>query len=268
MIRIHRGREPATLPPIRRSELTRVRTLAKAGSLNSRTIGSKYTVVRDDLCSAQHSKCSYCERNNLEPAFLPVEHFRPKLQAMRADGTSDDGYWWLAWTWRNLLFSCQPCNTSFKGVQFPLDSGSGVLIPEQRPPGAERPLLIDPAGEDPIAHIKFTFHPGLPKHRWRPLPRSGSRRGGETIRDLGLDRPALLDLYERHVDDHVTPIVNRLTAAIRARNKSLVTTTWTNEVASLLNPNRPFTALSYDAFDYFVSYSIRRTWGFSLPRPK
>ena len=55
---------PATLPPIRRSELTRVRTLAKAGSLNSRTIGSRYTVVRDDLCRAKHSECSYCERNN------------------------------------------------------------------------------------------------------------------------------------------------------------------------------------------------------------
>jgi len=242
--------------------------LANAGKLNSKNIGSRYDEVKEVLCRVQHYKCCYCERDNFEPAFQPVEHYRPKLKAVKGNGYSDDGYWWLAWTWKNLLFSCQLCNTSSKGVKFPLDRGSPVLIPEQQPPGGELPLLVNPAGEDPIAHIRFTFHPGLPKHRWRPLPRNGSHRGHRTIQDLGLDQPALLDLYERHVDDHVTPIVNRLMAAIQQGNKSLVAAIWMNEVHRLLNPQRPFTALSYDSFDHLVPDSMRRKWSRRLPRPR
>ncbi|MFI5458371.1 MAG: hypothetical protein ACHRXM_23320 [Isosphaerales bacterium] len=142
-----------------------------------------------------------------------------------------------------------------------------MLVAEQRPPGAERPLLIDPAGEDPIGHIKFTFFPGLPQRRWRPLPRDGSQRGDRTIRTLGLDRPELLDLYERHVTDYVTPVLSRLNAAILADDGATVRSIWTNEVVGWLNPRRPFTALSYDVFDHYVPYALRRRWRLALPRP-
>src|SRR5438094_4472024 len=137
MIRIHRGREPGELPPIRRDELTRVHPLAGAGSLDATNIGSRYDTVKDDLCRAQHCKCCYCERNNLEAAYLDVEHFRPKLRAHRGEGYPSHGYGWLAWAWKNLMFACQACNRSHKRDQFPLDTGSGVLVAEQQLPGAE-----------------------------------------------------------------------------------------------------------------------------------
>lgn len=182
-------------------------------------------------------------RNNLEPAFLPVEHYRPKLEANRGPGFPSHGYWWLAWTWRNLLFSCQPCNTSHKGIKFPLGPASAALVPEQSPPGTELPLLIDPASEDAISHVKFTHHPNLTRQRWRPLPRNGSAKGHQTIRVLGLDRPMLLDLYDKHVDDHIKPIVNRLNTAILAATGPRIRRIWHDAVEGWLNPGRPFVAL-------------------------
>lgn len=268
MIRIHRGREPGVLPPIRLAELKRIRPLAAAGALNSSNIGRQYDVVRDRLCRVQHNKCCYCERNNLEPAYLPVEHYRPKLRADRGTGLPDHGYWWLSWTWRNLFFSCQPCNSTFKKNHFPLDAGSKALVPEQRPPGAEIPMLIDPAAEDPIAHIKFSFFSGLSHHRWRPLPRNGSPKGDYSIRNLGLGRPELLDLYERHVQEHLDSIVGRLNAAISAGDAAIIDTIWNNEALGWLSPRRPFVALSYDALDHYIPFAVRRHWSLRLHRPK
>lgn len=268
MIRIHRGREPGMLPPIRSAELARVRPLVHAKALDRHNIGTRYDEVKTALQLAQHYKCCYCERNNLEALYLDVEHYRPKLQALRGAGFPDHGYWWLAWNWNNLLFSCQPCNRSFKSANFPLDTGSGVLVAEQQPPGTERPLLIDPAYEDPIGHIKFTLHPNLSHGKWRPLPRNGSPVGNQTIRVLGLDRPGLLDLYDVHVAEHVWPAVNRLDAAMFTTDRAAVAALWKREALGWLRPVRPFTALSYDAFDHYVPFATRRRWGLRLPRPR
>ena len=267
MIRIRRGREPAALRPIRRVELTRTRIHHAAGTLDRNTLGNRYEIVRDNLCILQHYKCCYCERNNFEPSYNDVEHYRPKLSANRGAGFPTHGYWWLAWTWQNLMFACPNCNRSWKNDEFPLATGSIALIPEQRPNGTEIALLLDPCVENPVNHIKFTFHPGLPKNNWRPLPRSGSAKGDNTIRVLKLDRPSLLDLYDSHVNLFLLPILARLNVEIAANNLANVSAIWTNEVMTYLLPGRPFTAISYDAIDHYVPRSLRRRFvlPFSIP---
>jgi uncharacterized protein (TIGR02646 family) len=267
MIRIHRGREPAALRTVRRDELVRIRPLTHVGPPGRDDIGEQYTLVKRDLWNAQHYKCCYCEKQPLEATRNDVEHFRPKTRARRGTGFPDHGYWWLAWTWNNLMFACDRCNRDAKADQFPLDAGSVALVPEEALPGNEHPLLIDPSRENPFRHIQFNLVMINGSPGWRPFPRSGSRKGDETIRVLKLDRPELLDLYGRHVGEYATPVVTKLQAAMNANQGNRVQELWGDEVARLVNPRRPFTALSYDVFDHFFPIVVRRRWGLSLVQP-
>ena len=66
----------------------------------------KYQDVKDALRSLYHGKCAYCETYDPSPH---VEHYRPKR----------GGYYWLAYSWDNLIVSCSQCNTK-KGNKFPI----------------------------------------------------------------------------------------------------------------------------------------------------
>jgi hypothetical protein len=216
---------------------------------------------------AQYHKCCYCETVEREHQ-NDVEHYRPKLRAQRGSGFPGHGYWWLAWTWSNLLFACAPCNRNAKGDQFPLDGGSVALQPEEAPPGQELPLIIDPGRENPVGHIHFRFFTRDNRPGWFPVARGGSRRGVETIRALKLDRPDLLDLYNSHVNEYIMPIVRRLRMAIEASDREKTRNIWQDEVTRWIAPQRPFTALSYDAIDYFFPRSVRRAWRLPLAQPR
>lgn len=66
----------------------------------------KYQDIKEALKSLYHGKCAYCETYDPSPH---VEHYRPKR----------GGYYWLAYSWDNLIISCSQCNTK-KGNQFPI----------------------------------------------------------------------------------------------------------------------------------------------------
>ena len=131
----------------------------------------------------QHGKCAFCESDFDHVSAGDVEHFRPKGRVRQTAGSPPErpGYFWLAYSWDNLFFSCRICNQQFKRELFPLRD------PERRARGpdddiaAEEPLLIDPCRDDPALHL--TFHNeaivGL------------TERGRMTIEVLGLDRDAL-----------------------------------------------------------------------------
>jgi uncharacterized protein (TIGR02646 family) len=124
MIHIQRGAEPAELAAERARELPRVRTIAAARRPTKEDIGDRYKVAHDALWRAQHFKCCYCESRE-QSKRNDVEHFRPKARADRKPGAREDhGYWWMAWTWANLLFACRNCNQPpAKSDQFPLQPG-------------------------------------------------------------------------------------------------------------------------------------------------
>lgn len=61
------------------------------------------------LKSETNNKCAYCEADTAVVAHGDVEHYRPKSV-----------YWWLAYTYDNYLYSCQICNQSYKGNNFPI----------------------------------------------------------------------------------------------------------------------------------------------------
>lgn len=114
MIRIHRGPEPEAIRDERYVRLAQ----AEIANEEKRAITfAGYDVARQKLYEAQNNKCAYCEMQALE-AGLPVEHFRPKNGAVREGGSVDeDRYFWLAWTWENLWFSCGSCNCPARNVE-------------------------------------------------------------------------------------------------------------------------------------------------------
>jgi uncharacterized protein (TIGR02646 family) len=261
VIRIARGPEPAALPPIRSAELSRVRPLASAGWLSSDELGHEYAKVKRELWTQQLMRCCYCE-GQVECDYNDVEHFRPKARADRLNGTHDTGYWWLAWTWENLLFSCAICNRSAKKDMFPLEAGSVPLNPEEPPPGKELPTLIDPCGEDPVASIQFVFDGS----HWQPVGRNGSTRGQRTVELLKLGRPDLLTRYAAHVSDQVKPRTDATHEAIALEDLPRIHTAW-RRVRGLLAPRMPFVALSFDAIGHLVPEDVRARWGLDLPWP-
>ena len=205
MIRIQRGREPGGLSRARDTELKRIRKDRHEHPNEPMKFGDKYkTHAARPLYEAQGHKCCYCEKKLAESKCNDTEHFRPKARARRAHGPPDEGYWWLAWTWDNLLFACRVCNQCCKRDKFPLAEGSTALTPEEQPPGAEQPLLIDPAGEDdPLDLIGYQSIKVRGKSRWIPYARNGDPRAEETIRLLRLDRTELVTTQTEHANSTV-----------------------------------------------------------------
>lgn len=142
--------------------------------------------VKNVLQQAQFDKCCYCEGRFRGLAAGDVEHFRPKAFSQQAQRSARlyPGYYWLAYNWNNLLFSCQTCNRSHKRNLFPLSNPSRRVQKRTHSTSREKPLLIDPSGpDDPRDHIRF----------YQEVPRGVTRRGQTTIELLKLDRSDLND---------------------------------------------------------------------------
>lgn len=265
MIVIGHTPEPTTLAGVRTSELTRVGALVDAGSRPSGDeVGTAYRPMVTELRRMQFEKCCYCEWRE-QGEFNDVEHFRPKAEAIRGPGFPTHGYWWLAWTWRNLLFACARCNRSEKNSEFPLASGSPLLAHPDDPPGLEQALLLDPsAGDSPFDHLRYTSFDEGGKTRWRVDALNGSLQGLETIRVLGLNRDPLMTDYTRHVERRVRPQVGYLNAALATEQPTVITAEWARVTRELLSPWEQFVALAYDALAQFVDPALRARWGLNL----
>jgi uncharacterized protein (TIGR02646 family) len=196
--------------------------------------------VKAALYGAHHGKCCYCEMK-YAPAYLHVEHFRPKSGIRQRRNQKDDhpGYYWLAYVWENLLLACHQCNSVQKKTLFPLAN------PSVRPAGAlshhydislEEPLLIDPATDEPRDHIQFEGS----------SPKGLTPHGRTTIRELGLRKSTIarekrmvkhkhlrmcLGIVEAHQNDPTNPTLRRL--VIQARKDLTVATKPEAEFSSM-----------------------------------
>ncbi len=240
MIRLVRSAEPPALAVARAKYLP----LARAADVDERskllTKGYRDAALVA-LFEMQHNKCCYCEKLEEQAKYRDVEHYRPKSV-----------YWWLTWSWENLLFSCLECNRDGKRDCFPLAVGSTRLVAEDEPPGGEMPLLIDPADVafDPWNEIVFKPVRQHGLERW--LPFGATARGRETIAVCGLDRPRLLDLYRAHVLDVVRPRITPVIEAATREDPRVVTKAWSTARRRLLGAASKFRALSRDAMNQIV----------------
>ena len=143
--------------------------------------GSK--CVKEALRQSQFNKCCYCESRFSSTSSGHVEHFRPKrgVKQYRGDSMEYPGYYWLAYVWENLYYSCEICNRN-KGNLFPLTDNSKRARDHHDNIDLEHPFLVDPGGaEDPRDHIAFR----------REVPVGKTERGCATIKTLYLRRSDL-----------------------------------------------------------------------------
>ena len=151
--------------------------------------------VREPLYNLHKGKCCYCERKRDMKRESDIEHYRPK--AAVTEHPEHPGYWWLAYEWRNYLFSCKRCNQSHKKNHFPLLVGSSRAGSPEDDLADEHPLIINPIDDDP--EIYLTYH-------WRDgggvyVTMTGTdsqQRGMRTIDILGLNEARLME--ERATD--------------------------------------------------------------------
>lgn len=206
MIRIHKPADPPDIlvrrgKPKRRGMSAAVTrnpadylSGARTFEFESAIYGAKS--VKTALKKAQHGKCAFCESKVAHVAYGDVEHFRPKKGYMR-DADSDlerPGYYWLAYEWDNLLFSCQICNQREKRNLFPLADENNRARTHKDDFREESPMFIHPGEEDPSPHVTFKEEVIVPVN--------GSPRGMATINGLGLDR----DKVEERRREELEPI--------------------------------------------------------------
>ncbi len=274
MIRVVRGAEPTELATVRARRLAKLASyLAKPGHTPSADeIGEDYQVAKSALFKAQWFKCAYCELP-INMGWSDVEHFRPKAEADRKPGcTHPHGYWWLAWTWENLLLSCNVCNRPQKdgrgkGVRFPLDHGSVPLTAGQTPPGQEKPLLHDPTEPGALDHIVYRRELRGGETVWVPRARNGSQRGDITIRLCALDLSEKIELYTAHVRDVVSPEADAWNEQHPITSPDTRRQSWIAIERKLYAPSRPFVALSYDALCVLIDDEALVACGAIRTRP-
>jgi len=167
-----------------------------------------HSTVKGVLRSAQHNKCCFCEKDQREEDGT-VEHFRPKMgfKQKRKDKLSKPGYFWLGYTWSNLLFCCKKCNgAGYKANLFPLRPGSSRARTHRDDINLEDPYLIDPATIDPKDHIYFE----------NEFVKSITEYGRETIKIVGLDRPDLNDFRKELIQDIKSRIIIIMASAFHS----------------------------------------------------
>lgn len=132
-----------------------------------------WTEIKEELAKLSHGKCWYCETKDIRSDYH-VDHFRPKNSVKDSD--HHQGYWWLAFSWKNYRYSCTFCNCHRKDREsgsiggkedyFPLLDESNRCFNRSDDLNKERPLLIDPVNpfdpcliiflQDGNAHWKYS----------------------------------------------------------------------------------------------------------------
>jgi uncharacterized protein (TIGR02646 family) len=250
MIRIQRGPEPSALTALRTAKLHILRNLGREPTSSDIT---GYGIVGDVLWRAQHCKCCYCE-HRIPKSFNDVEHYRPKSKANRAPGCMlTHGYWWLAYSWENLLYSCPSCNRSNKNANFPTRLGSVSLVAETQPfDGQEIPLLIDPAETtiNPVDHIQYVPIKLGFLVQWIATSRNGSIQGAHSVQCYGLNDQEKIELRGLHVDT-IKPFIDSLLIHLNCKNVVSA-----NEqyflILSFLHSRCSYICLTFDALHHYV----------------
>ena len=119
--------------------------------------------LKEHLKAVFKRKCAYCEAHFDHVDFGDVEHYRPKKRLDEIDEQGNHelvdghrGYFWLAYSPRNLLPSCKLCNgPGGKMNLFPLEDPTKRVF---RPGGRlreESPLLLNPYKHYPEEDLEF-----------------------------------------------------------------------------------------------------------------
>lgn len=157
--------------------------------------------LKPELEKLFYNKCWYSEAREIVSDYH-VDHFRPKNNVKNYKTNKDErqGYWWLAFDWKNYRICGSICNCSHKrkdtGISgkwdyFPLKDGSPIASTPKHNLSDEIIYLLDPTDPDDSALLTFD-ESGLP----RPASQKSTweyERATVTIKILHLDYGPLVD---------------------------------------------------------------------------
>jgi hypothetical protein len=217
-------------------------------------------------------KCWYSESLN-PTADKNVDHYRPKKRV--DEDPTHEGYWWLAFTWRNYRYSSQWCNQRRVDVvngtdggkwdHFPLPSGGFRARQERDDIELEDPDLLDPI--DPDDWKLLTFRPdGRPTPAKQPGSREYDRAAISTrvyhldCKELVNGRRAVAGLIQRIVLDLERLRSQIVDPKLRALYKSREV-----ELLRAIHPDSEYSAaaLAYTRAEIYTDragHQIKRDW--------
>jgi uncharacterized protein (TIGR02646 family) len=181
------GKKPDEVWIKKSDELTReLIRLHKAGDLAARNKliddnSDHWGQIKTWLSDLSHGKCWFSEAKDIY-SHMDVEHFRPKKEAKDLDGTERDGYWWLAFDYRNYRL-CGNVGNRKKGGWFPLQEGSTRSSYDNPREESEDAYLLDPTNPDDVTLIVFDEE-GLAQPANRNEVDWEHKRATETIKRL------------------------------------------------------------------------------------
>jgi hypothetical protein len=282
MIKLERKRHASAITSgLRGKSRVEKAILLLQGKLNnSLELKSDYwKAAKKQLKAESNGKCAYCEAPTSSVAHGDVEHFRPKSI-----------YWWLAYCYDNYLYSCQICNESYKGTEFPISAKARLALEKPLPAKmtqaeiealapflAPDPLndaegypiskftklcvkekagLVDPYMFDPEPFFKWVADPVLKEVSIGPRNnKTGSKRAFDAVNKfLGLNREELRrerwKTYKYLETFKQTLVSDQLSEALRDTIKE--------QVAEMLSDASEFAGMA--------RYFVRVEWKASLKK--
>jgi uncharacterized protein (TIGR02646 family) len=187
--------------PSRTTHKRRKEIIEEAHYLDDDNYNSRYKQddVKTDLEDRYHHKCAYCEQ---KVESYHVEHYRPKSI-----------YYWLAYSWDNLLFCCATCNEKklnyFETLQ-PKVSYKPEDLPRihelcQEYNQIEQPLLLHPEYDNAEPLLVFNEKGEVSSTDARAAYTISVDKGCDLSRKyLCDDRKEILDEFRNKLDDIIT----------------------------------------------------------------
>jgi uncharacterized protein (TIGR02646 family) len=201
--------------------------------------------VKAALDNIYHRKCAYCEQ---EIEQMQVEHYRPKHI-----------YYWLAFSWDNLLCVCPFCNV-YKSTNFEIMnlkaavSASDLTNSNINDLGSlydqlELPKLVNPEVTNPDGMLAFekdgTIHSDDPRFQY-------------TIDTCRVSRTYLKDKRKTILDDFRKHIRDAYLENTDAHDRSVAVKTVLNQLkASLSDEEKPFLAFRHYLAQNWVKEEIK-----------
>jgi len=200
----------------------------------------RYKVVASELELLYNNKCAFCETDITTGSYNHIEHYRPKSI-----------YYWLAYSWDNLLLSCPRCNLK-KGNEFKIRNSTRVEFQNENFAdlhnkisdynSLEKPYLLNPEQfTDDELKKHFTFNT-----KGEIIPKSDDMIN--TIKICDLNRKELIEDRFAILNDFVIAyrlssnkketkeiIKKQLQTAINNNKKYIAWRSYLNYVISMLN---------------------------------
>jgi hypothetical protein len=169
---------------------------SKSKDERAEIIDKNQALWRDDrirvwLLNQFKNKCWYTEAYESVSA-IHIDHYRPKGRIRDLDGKEDEGYWWLAFDWKNYRICGQLINTKKSDV-FPTAEQLRADFANPTSLHFEAPILIDPLKDESRLISYEKDEDACIAVPAADLNESEKYRAEKTIEILGLNRLSKLN---------------------------------------------------------------------------